>query len=310
VTGESYKFFYDSYLPPHMDWVESQLKVLVRRDSIALDATNLFYYSDRWIESPVPYFLEMAIANCDSHFTEEIICSYFVDNWPSYNKLVAGLEVLDGNSLNPKWSRADTCMYWNPNVINGLAVADLNKDGINDIVAAYSDGHIKVIDGVTSADSAISSQTIPISFFAFGNVDEDAESEACISDGDSLILLEVHSFTAVENQDQNSPNIPLNFELSQNYPNPFNSSTVIRYLISDRDRKGKPHCTTLEIYNILGQEVKTLVDEGQPAGYYQVLWDGRDRGGKEVSSGIYFCRLEVKGEKLKVTRVRKLLLLR
>ena len=67
--------------------------------------------------------------------------------------------------------------------------------------------------------------------------------------------------------------------------------TLIRYAIPDRDRERRPHRSTLKIYNIAGQEVKTLVDEEQAPGYYSVSWDGRDGLGKEVSSGIYFYRL-------------------
>lgn len=84
--------------------------------------------------------------------------------------------------------------------------------------------------------------------------------------------------------------IPKTFALSQNYPNPFNSTTLIRYAIPDRE--GRPHRTTLKIYNIAGQKVRTLVDKRQAPGYYSVAWHGRDGLGKEVSSGIYFYRLQ------------------
>ena len=50
--------------------------------------------------------------------------------------------------------------------------------------------------------------------------------------------------------------------------------------------------TTLNIYNILGQEIRTLVDEPKDAGYYTVTWDGKDSQGQNVSSGVYFYRLQ------------------
>ncbi len=118
-----------------------------------------------------------------------------------------------------------------------------------------------------------------------------------------------YPFTGVEEEPTEGP-LPLRFSLEQNYPNPFNATTTIRYAIPDRDREGKPHRTTLKIYNILGQEVKTLVDEEQRAGSHRVLWDGRDSLGEEVSSGIYFCRLEVIGDRLKVEKTRKMVLIR
>jgi len=180
-----------------------------------------------------------------------------------------------------KWSRVDTSTHWNQNVIKGLAVDDLNKDGINDIVAAYSDGYISVIDGVTAADSAVSPQTISISSFAFGNVDDDEESEACIGGRDSLILLEVRPFTPVENENQGYPNIPLTCHLAQNYPNPFNATTEIRYALPE-------DCLVkLEVYDVLGQRVTGLVEQRQTVGYKTIRWDA-----SSLSSGIYFYRLQ------------------
>lgn len=106
----------------------------------------------------------------------------------------------------------------------------------------------------------------------------------------------------------NRPGIPKAYSLSQNYPNPFNPTTVIRYQLAADC--GRPSAVTLQVYNILGQEVRTLVDGKQPAGNYQVLWDGRDGLGKDVSSGVYFYRLKVDGQRLKVERTRKMILLR
>ncbi|MFQ6092235.1 MAG: choice-of-anchor D domain-containing protein [bacterium] len=89
--------------------------------------------------------------------------------------------------------------------------------------------------------------------------------------------------------DQVSVDLPSEYKLCQNYPNPFNPTTSIQYsVISDQS---PPH-VTLKIYNLLGQEVRTLVDEVKKAGYYSVIWDSRDDWGREVSSGIYFYYLK------------------
>jgi hypothetical protein len=77
------------------------------------------------------------------------------------------------------------------------------------------------------------------------------------------------------------------FELSQNYPNPFNSTTIIKYSLNSV----QPIHTTLRLYNILGEEVRELVNTRQGKGNYRVSWDGKDKAGKEVSSGIYFYQL-------------------
>ena len=81
---------------------------------------------------------------------------------------------------------------------------------------------------------------------------------------------------------------PESFVLEQNYPNPFNPRTDIRYQIPD---VGSGIHTTLTIYNVLGQEVRTLVNEIKEPGYYQMTWDGRDDLGFEVSSGVYFYQI-------------------
>ncbi|MEW6686556.1 MAG: FlgD immunoglobulin-like domain containing protein, partial [Candidatus Edwardsbacteria bacterium] len=78
---------------------------------------------------------------------------------------------------------------------------------------------------------------------------------------------------------------PLVFSLSQNYPNPFSSQTAIRYSLSAISH------TTLKIYNVAGQVVKTLVSERQKPGYYAVRWNGKNENGNSVASGVYFYRL-------------------
>lgn len=78
------------------------------------------------------------------------------------------------------------------------------------------------------------------------------------------------------------------YELAQNYPNPFNPVTEIRYQIAD---SRSPIHTTLKIYNILGQYVRTLADEIQKPGYYTATWDGTNYHGNNVPSGIYFYQM-------------------
>lgn len=91
---------------------------------------------------------------------------------------------------------------------------------------------------------------------------------------------------ALEVRDVNSPATPKVFSLSQNYPNPFNPKTVIRFGLP------KDSWVNLDIYNVLGQRVKTLVDERLSAGMKEVEWDGKDDKGFEVSSGIYFYKIK------------------
>jgi hypothetical protein len=81
-------------------------------------------------------------------------------------------------------------------------------------------------------------------------------------------------------------NLPQIHALLQNYPNPFNASTEIRYQISEVGY------VTLKIFNIWGQEVRTLVNVEQTAGEHKVKWQGHDDRSQEVASGLYFCRLK------------------
>ncbi|MCK4654018.1 MAG: T9SS type A sorting domain-containing protein [Candidatus Cloacimonetes bacterium] len=74
----------------------------------------------------------------------------------------------------------------------------------------------------------------------------------------------------------------------RNYPNPFNPTTTISFSVTQTSS-----FVTLEIYNIKGQKVKTLVNEVLPAGEHSVGWDGKDENNKPVSSGVYFYKLKV-----------------
>jgi len=94
-------------------------------------------------------------------------------------------------------------------------------------------------------------------------------------------------FTSVE--DASEEQREFSFELLQNHPNPFNSVTTIQYTVSSR--QNRPVRTTLKVYNILGKEVRELVNTNQSTGSYSISWDGKNNVGKEVASGMYFYQL-------------------
>jgi len=87
------------------------------------------------------------------------------------------------------------------------------------------------------------------------------------------------------------------FNLLQNYPNPFNPATTIGYQLATEAQ------IRIKVYNILGQEIRTLVNERQGAGFYRVIWDGKNNAGQAVSSGIYLYRMETS----EIVRTRKML---
>jgi hypothetical protein len=99
--------------------------------------------------------------------------------------------------------------------------------------------------------------------------------------------------------------IPTVFALSQNFPNPFNPSTRIKYALPEEAT------VTLKIYNLLGQEVLTLVNGPQQSGYYESVWDGRNTAGASISSGVYFYRFEAVGQSGQTfTDLKKMLFLK
>jgi hypothetical protein len=99
--------------------------------------------------------------------------------------------------------------------------------------------------------------------------------------------------------------IPRAFALEQNYPNPFNPSTSLRFALPVQS------LVKAEVYNALGQRVRTVVDEVRKAGYHTVVWDGRGDRGQQLGSGTYFLRMDARGaDGASFTATRKLLLIK
>ena len=94
--------------------------------------------------------------------------------------------------------------------------------------------------------------------------------------------------------------IPVTFALHANYPNPFNPTTTISYDLPERAQ------VTLDIYDILGKQIKTLVNQSQDAGNKIAVWDGTDNLGRQVSAGVYLYQIQAGG----FAQTRKMLLLK
>lgn len=86
-------------------------------------------------------------------------------------------------------------------------------------------------------------------------------------------------------KDRRAGNIPGQFALHQNYPNPFNPETIIPFDVAGNEQ------VKLAVFNVLGQQVRVLVNESLSAGTYRARWDGRNDAGETVSSGIFFVRM-------------------
>ncbi|MCH8299259.1 MAG: T9SS type A sorting domain-containing protein [Candidatus Marinimicrobia bacterium] len=98
--------------------------------------------------------------------------------------------------------------------------------------------------------------------------------------------------------------LPKEFSLLQNYPNPFNPQTEIRYELPEAAN------VRLTVYNLLGQELSTIVDNQQEAGFHRATWFGRNNNGQSLASGVYIYKLTANSPTRSFKQVRKMVLLR
>jgi hypothetical protein len=115
-----------------------------------------------------------------------------------------------------------------------------------------------------------------------------------VGDGPASICIYDPSVTNIE---LTNPAKPDNFILYQNYPNPFNPSTAIKYDLSEIS------LVHLDVFNLLGEKVRTLINEKQLQGSYSIEWNGRNDNGRIIPSGVYFYRLKI-GDQYKIRQMR------
>jgi hypothetical protein len=102
----------------------------------------------------------------------------------------------------------------------------------------------------------------------------------------TIALLQASLAAITTSVEKSDANIPGSFTLGQNYPNPFNPTTTISFSLPQRSN------VRLDIYDILGKQVATLINETRAAGNWNIEWNGLDRYGRHIASGVYFYRLE------------------
>ncbi len=186
---------------------------------------------------------------------------------------------------------------------DGLTVA-FNEPYLQDSLAVLISKHswVKVspMAGTIAPQEYLDLElTIQTSNFPLGEFYSTVQVESNDPD-ESLLYVPVHmtvGATALENP---AANLPATLQLSQNYPNPFNPVTRIEYALPQKQE------VTLSVYNMLGQKVTTLFSGPQNAGIHRVEWNGTNRNGNMVGSGVYIYKLET--EKKSITR--KMLLLK
>lgn len=123
---------------------------------------------------------------------------------------------------------------------------------------------------------------------------------------DSLILRSMRFFQqqVVDVPDDGGGTVPRAYLLEQNYPNPFNPLTTIAFQVPEASR------VVLRIYNIIGQEVATLLDGEHPAGRHTVVWNGRTNEGGNAASGMYFYSMTASSEDRTYSAIKKMVLIR
>lgn len=132
-----------------------------------------------------------------------------------------------------------------------------------------------------NSESFIISELDPDTWYYIAMMTADEASNW--SELSNVIMVKTEPLSLDVETDEN--NIPDDFHLAQNYPNPFNPSTKIEFSLPITAR------VTISIFNILGQETATIIDEIKPAGNYSITWNGVDAYGQKASSGIYFYRI-------------------
>ncbi len=212
------------------------------------------------------------------------LCSVFVYNQISTLNVISGslnippggILALSGKSLNN--TAADLALYNSSVFTSTTAMQDYvewGRGGQGRESVAVSKGIWTAGDFVPTVAAGHS-----IEYDGDGNSSSDWFDQPNPTIGSENGIL-----TSVEEQ----PFIPTKFHLEQNFPNPFNPTTVMPYTIPQGSGVLP---VKLEIFNVLGQKVRTLIQATQPAGIYRVSWDGTDDGRRLVSSGIYIYRLK------------------
>ncbi|MFQ5706197.1 MAG: carboxypeptidase regulatory-like domain-containing protein [bacterium] len=181
--------------------------------------------------------------------------------------------------------------------IAGVLVHGQIENDVQVNAVTNSDGNFLLAD-VPAGTYKIRATGIGYADGYFGGSSVDNAATVAVGNGQDAqninLNLDRDEITDVESED-GSASVPEKFALLQNYPNPFNPETSINYQLP----KNSP--VTLKIYNILGQEIRTLIDKKQAPGTYSVKWDGKDNFGRPVASGIYIYQLKA-GDNTKLSR--------
>ncbi len=261
-------------------------------------------YPDLVIADEYDYYLQVLINNQDGSFASPValevenyplaacVSDFNGDNWPDiaatiyydYVHLAILLNNGDGSFGSPVYYEIYEDGYT-------IASADYDKDDDNDIAVAciYSNSIMMFEnDGTGTFTHNVDYGT---AFYPQGmcqaDLDNDDDIDFATANYDtSTVSVLWNRFEIISDLDEQSGEsvLPAKFAIGQNYPNPFNPITIIEYSVPSRAH------VSIDIFNILGQRVRTLIDEVKSSGRYRTKWAGDDDFGRPVSTGIYFYR--------------------
>ena len=238
---------------------------------------------------PAAYTLQLARLNgkknqqCDSTFSR---CAHFecVGNSGNNAVLIIPLEIKPSCSNGELLSTGDEIGVFTPS--DQCCGAGIWEDE-NMAITLWGCDSLSNTDGFSSGDSLalrVWRKNESAEYFARFKYQPD---DAGIYEKDALLVLEKLSvdLSLKYFSEASDLSLPTDFKIHQNYPNPFNPETAIRYQLPENSD------ISIRVYSLLGERVKTLVAQNQPAGYYSVTWDGKNDASNHVASGIYMYRI-------------------
>jgi len=222
------------------------------------------------------------------------------DNFPDLYFTHSGFNnalVVDGHSGDQIWNHPVADQPW-----NAARIEDISGDGINDLLVGtlYNSNYGYFLNGADGSVLGSVNVGTPVDAIAsIPDIAGDGSMEMVVGGRNGWVYCYSggNEFVNVEDIDYFQSSY---YKLMQNYPNPFNPITTLRYDLPEQVN------VNIIIYDMLGRQVRTLINQTQDAGFKSVIWDGTNDFGKTVSAGIYLYQIKAKG----FVQTRKMVLLK
>ena len=207
------------------------------------------------------------------------------DNFPDLYFTHSGFNnalVVDGHSGDQIWNHPVADQPW-----NAARIEDISGDGINDLLVGtlYNSNYGYFLNGVDGSVLGSVNVGTPVDAIAsIPDIAGDGSMEMVVGGRNGWVYCYSggNEFVNVEDIDYFQSSY---YKLMQNYPNPFNPITILRYDLPEQSH------VNIIIYDMLGRQVRSLINQTQDAGFKSVIWDATDSFGKPVSAGVYLYQI-------------------